>query len=120
MTTSKMQARGDGNCSQATDRGMTLAMGCEVRRNRNGSSIPTTSASMNLDVWSHAKPQYFGDSRDSKNDSIWAARREMQRDRSNLSQTLFLQFDRFAATARKNFRFANHYQKRTYEKPGIS
>jgi hypothetical protein len=27
----------------------------------------------------HAKPQYFDDSRDSKNDSIWAARREMQR-----------------------------------------
>jgi hypothetical protein len=26
----------------------------------------------------HAKPQCFGDSRDSKNDSIWAARREMQ------------------------------------------
>jgi hypothetical protein len=27
----------------------------------------------------HAKPLCFGDSRDSKNDSIWAARREMQR-----------------------------------------
>ena len=26
----------------------------------------------------HAKPQFFGDSRDSKNDSIWGARREMQ------------------------------------------
>jgi hypothetical protein len=27
----------------------------------------------------HAKPKCFGDSRDAKNDSIWAARREMQR-----------------------------------------
>ncbi len=27
----------------------------------------------------HSKPQCFGDSRDSKNDSIWASRREMQR-----------------------------------------
>jgi hypothetical protein len=27
----------------------------------------------------HAKPQCFGDSRDSKNDSIWGARREIQR-----------------------------------------
>ena len=27
----------------------------------------------------HSKPQCFGDSRDSKNDAIWAARREMQR-----------------------------------------
>ena len=26
----------------------------------------------------HAKPKCFGDSRDSKNDSIWGARREMQ------------------------------------------
>jgi hypothetical protein len=26
----------------------------------------------------HSKPQCFGDSRDSKNDSIWGARREMQ------------------------------------------
>jgi hypothetical protein len=26
----------------------------------------------------HSKPQCFGDSRDVKNDSIWAARREMQ------------------------------------------
>ena len=29
----------------------------------------------------HAKPQRFGDSRDSKNDSIWGARREIQRRR---------------------------------------
>jgi hypothetical protein len=29
----------------------------------------------------HAKPQCFGDSRDSKNDSIWAARRVVQRRR---------------------------------------
>ena len=29
----------------------------------------------------HAKPLCFGDSRDAKNDSIWAARREMQRRR---------------------------------------
>jgi hypothetical protein len=29
----------------------------------------------------HAKPQCFDDSRDSKNDSIWGARREMQRRR---------------------------------------
>jgi len=29
----------------------------------------------------HAKPKCFGDSRDSENDSIWVARREMQRRR---------------------------------------
>ena len=32
-------------------------------------------------VPNHSKPQCFGDSRDSKNDSIWGARREMQRRR---------------------------------------
>ena len=39
-----------------------------------------------------AKPQCFGDSRDS-HDSIFGARREMQRRRSNLFQTLVVQFD---------------------------
>jgi len=33
----------------------------------------------------HTKPQCFGDSRDSTNDSIWAARREMQRRRRHAS-----------------------------------
>jgi len=48
---------------------------------RGVSSNPTACASSDVVFGSDAKPQCFDDSRDSKNDSIWVARREMQRRR---------------------------------------
>ena len=64
-----------------------------VSGDHTGSSNPTTSAVPNAVFGGDANPNCFGDSRDSKNDSIWAARREIHRRRSNLFQTLFVQFD---------------------------
>jgi hypothetical protein len=41
----------------------------------------------------HAKPQCFDDSRDSKNDSIWGARREMQSPRSAMHRASMVATD---------------------------
>ncbi len=52
-----------------------------VSKHHSRNSNPTASAAIIRDQTGHAKPQRFDDSRDSKNDSIFGARREIQRRR---------------------------------------